>query len=169
VKFRRLDVDRIRQFTEAIRPLFDEKDKHLIVAAANELFSDGRILAVLSKDAENTPGVFQKVTVGVRNIAQMPDGGIGIRSPSKPFYVIPSDEVPRGPWPKQLVLVQHSVGIALGMQFVTRRGTPVDIRSFETVVAAFGKTKSGRRRLAKRLKELGMKVRFRAATKVTVK
>jgi hypothetical protein len=146
-----------------VRAWFDDKDKYLIIAAINELYSDGKIRATLGSDDENTPGVSQQVRVTAANLRRTADDGLALDGPRKRFVVIPDDEVPRGPWPRKLVLVQHSVGISMEFQFLTKRGDPVDLSSAEGILRSFSKTRGQRAYLVRRLRELG----FEASSMLT--
>lgn len=154
-KFRRIDKTWLRNFINRVRKYFNDKDKHLIVAAINELLSNGRIQATLSSDTDNTPGVSSKVVVGPGNLERDEHGNLALRGPQEGMFIISDLDVPRGPWPRKLVLVQHSVGISIGCQFITKSGDPVDISSIEGVLRSMGKTAGQRRAITRKLRELG--------------
>jgi len=158
--YRRVGVSAIRDFVNGVRGWFDDKDKYLIIAAINELYSDGKIRAILGSDEDNTPGVSQRITVTAANIHRTGDGGLTLDGPFDSFVVIPDDEVPRGPWPGKLVLVQHSVGIMMQFQFVTKCGNPVDLSSFEGILKSFSKTRGQRAYLVRRLRQLGFEAQI---------
>lgn len=160
IKFRRVDQTRLHDFTSHAKNWFDEKDKYLVIAAVNELFAGGRIQATLSRDADNTPGVTRKAIVGPANLERDVNGSLSLCSPSQKILVISASEIPRGPWPRKLVLVQHTVGMLIGTQFVTRNGAPIDISSIDAVLRSFAKTKSQRSTLTRRLRQLGFRIKF---------
>ncbi len=158
--FRSVDSTAIRQFVTFSRALLDHKDKFLLVGALNELLSKGRVLATLLPDAENTPGIAQRVIVTANNLHLSPEGALSLLGPEQRFHVLADDQIPRGPWPRFPVVVQHSVGISMGVQFVTRRGAPVNIRTMETVLQSLATTRGERAYLAARLRRLGLQVEF---------
>lgn len=57
--------------------------------------------------------VSSKSIVGPGNLERDERGSIAIRGPKERMLVISDSEVPRGPWPQALVLVQGSVGIGM--------------------------------------------------------
>jgi hypothetical protein len=157
-KFRKVDEAWLRAFVGRVRQWFDDKDKYLIVAAVNELFSQGRIQATLKADPDNTPGVREKIVVGPGNLERDERGSIKICGPKQRTLVISDAEVPRGPWPRALVLVQGCVGMGFEGQFVTKRGDAVDISSMTGVLESFAKTRGQRAALTKRLRKLGFEI-----------
>ena len=164
LKFRAVDASTLGSFVHLARAWFDEKDKYLLVGAVNEIFSKGRVVATLGNDTGNTPGICQRVVVTANNLERTSGGGLALRGPEKPLFVISSTNVPRGRWPQVPVVVQHSVGISLGFQFVTKRGKPLDISSMEGVLGSLASTKGERSYLSRRLRELGLEIRFQRRT-----
>ena len=162
LKFRAIGADRLKAFVSWVRQLFDTKDKYLIVAAVNELFSNGRFCATLSTDLENTPGISMKAVIGPKHLERDEHGHLALRSSFQGMQVISDTEIPRGPWPRQPVLVQHSVGIILGIQFVTRDGTSVDISNTGGILASLARTSGQRAALTRRLRELGFEITWRS-------
>lgn len=160
MKFRRIDEGRIRDFINYVKKLFDDKDKYLIVAAVNELFSRGRFQATLSKEPENTPGVLTKHIARLSYLERTENGHISLRIPAKKIRFISSTEVPRGPWPRELVLVEHTEGMAFQVQFLTKQGDPINLSNFETVLLSFAKTKGERGALVRHLRQLGFQVQL---------
>jgi hypothetical protein len=160
-KFRTVDADRLSSYIQLARGWFDDKDKHLIVAALNEVLSHSRVQATIENDSDNTPGICWRVVVTAHNLERTVKGALALRGPEKPFLVIPENQVPRGTWPRIPVLVQHSVGISIGVQFVTKHGTPVDISNGEGVLRTFSSTPGERSYLSRRLRQLGLEVRFK--------
>ena len=63
--------------------------------------------------------MFQSV-VEIKDINRTPEGTIALKGPSHKMHVVSSTEVPRGRWPNAPVVVQHAVGISIGMQFVKK-------------------------------------------------
>lgn len=140
--------------------LFDEKDNYLIAAAINQLMSNGKFQATLGDDPDNTPGVLKKTVVSPWNLERTKDGRISLKGGKESIYVISDTKIPRGPWPKDLVLVQHTKGINIGTQFVTRYGTPVNLETMETILLSFSKTKGQRAALTRRMRQLGFDIRW---------
>lgn len=152
VQNRTVDTDVLRRFIGKVRPLFDAKDINLIIAAINELFSGGCVTATLSDDADNIAGVL-RTTVVTAHMLTLEDGKLSLRTKVEPFLVISNTEVPKGPWPKRLVLPMHCDGIRIGVQLVTRKGDPVDLRD---IFSSLGRTKGQRAAVTRRMKELGI-------------
>ncbi len=150
----------LRSFAQLARVWFDQKDKYLLVGALNEIFSRGRVWATLGADADNTPGICQKVVVTAHNLERTPEGGLALLTPERPLHVMSSTEVPRGRWPSLPVVVEHSVGISLGYQLVTRQGRPVDISSMKGILKSLSSTAGARSNLSRRLRQLGLEIRF---------
>jgi hypothetical protein len=157
-------VKDISDFGRRVRPLFDATDPYLITAAVNEVLSKGRVKAILGSDARNTPGVRVDLRVSPRDLVRNDDGALALRSPEIPIAILPNDrEVPLR-WSKKVILVQHSIGMMLEGRFVNEEGAPVDLSSMDSVLGSFAKTQRGRRRLERRMKELGCLVRWRNPT-----
>lgn len=157
-KHRKLDESVLGEFIDYANTIFDEKDKYLIVAALNEIFSKGRVRAILGNDEENTPGILIQSVVGIKDINRTSEGGITLTGPSHNLHVLSSTEVPRGRWPNAPVLVQHSVGISLNFQLVKKDRNPVNISSTEALLNSFSSTPVETRRLIRRLKKIGFNV-----------
>jgi hypothetical protein len=158
--FRKISVATIQTFLVQLRSWFDEKDKHLTTCAINELYSRGRIRAILSDDEENTPGVSLKVIVTAANLRRNDQGQLSLLSPSGSMYVASDSEVPRGPWPGNLLLVQGYHGFVIQQQFVTRRGEPVDLSDFKSILKSLAKTRGQRSYLTRQLRELGFTIHY---------
>ena len=157
-KHRRLDEVILGEFIEYANSLFDAKDKYLVVAALNEIFSKGRVRATLGNDAENTPGIMVQSVVDIKNINRTSEGGITLTGPSHNLFVASSTEVPRGRWPNSPVIVQHSAGISIGMQFVKKDRSPVNISSTEALLNSFSSSPEETKRLIRRLKKIGFTI-----------
>lgn len=152
--FRKVDKSTLDAFINLAKTWFDDKDKYLIVGALNEIFSNGRVWATL--DADNIPGICQQTIVSANNLERTPDGRLALRGPEHSFFVISSTEIPRGRWPKMPVLIQHSVGITLGIQFVNKYKKPINISSMSSIIESFSSTKGQRRYLSQCLNRLGI-------------
>ncbi|MEJ1463350.1 MAG: hypothetical protein RPU15_08745 [Candidatus Sedimenticola sp. (ex Thyasira tokunagai)] len=160
-KFRKINDSILESFINLAKTWFDDKDKYLIVGALNEIFSGGRVWATLNTDADNTPGICCQAVVNANNLERTPDGGLALRGPGHPFLVISSTDIPRGRWPRVPVLVQHSVGISLGIQFVNKHKNPVNISSTAGIIESFSSTVGERRYLSQCLNRLGMKITYK--------
>lgn len=160
-RFRKCGEVGIRDFVSRTRNLFDDKDKYLLVAMVNQLNSGGRIFATLSSDEQNMPGICEKVTVTVADLRRTPDGQWSLEGPKTKFRVIPGDEVPRGQWPPMPVLVKGTESMRMGFQFLTKRGTPVDISNLEGIIRSLGQTTDERALLVRHMKKLGFEIRFK--------
>jgi hypothetical protein len=159
VQNRTVDTDFLRGFIGKMRPQFDAKDINLIIAAINELFSGGRVTATLSDDADNIVGVQRKVVV-TADMLDLENGNLTLRTNEDAFLVISNTEVPKGPWPKRLVLPTDCDGMQISAQFVTRKGEPVDLRTFGTILSSLGRTKGQRAAVTRRTKQLGLEVKW---------
>lgn len=154
VQNRTVGVEYLRDFIGKVRPLFDAKDINLIIAAINELFSGGRVIATLSNDADNIPGVQSKVVV-TADMLRLENGKLSLRPKAEKFLVISDTEVPKGVWPKRLVLPMHCA-IRMGARCVTRSGEFVDLTNFKTILSSLGRTKGQRAAVTRRFRELGL-------------
>jgi len=159
VAFRAVDKLKISDFVSRAKILFDEKDKYLLVAMANEIYSDGKIKAILAQDGENTPGIHQKLVLSASNIHRNDKGELTIKIASD-HTIISNSKVPRGPWPGVPVIVQGTHGILNRFQVVTKAGEPVDMSNFEKILLSLSKTKGQRISLQRRLRQLGFSISF---------
>ncbi len=164
LRMRTVDETRLREFVRFARTVLDENDKYAIVAAINEIFSNGTYRAVLGDGPQNMPGVTRTIVVGPGAIKRGEDGSLGFKTPSFPIRIISATEVPRGRWPRgAAVIVQHTVGMSIGGQLVTKRGDPVDLTSIGSVIASFAKSEGQRRYLKGHLRRLGFEIEWRRA------
>lgn len=160
-RFRAVGERQLREFVRFGRSLLDGNDKYLIVAVANEIFSGGRFRAVLGPEPVNMPGIMATLVVGPSGLRRNKDGVIGLGSPRVKIHVISETEIPRGPWPRNtIVLVQHTAGMSFNAQLVTKHGDPIDLTSAETVIASFAKSEGQRRYVKGHLRRLGFDVHF---------
>lgn len=157
-KHRKLNEVALGEFIEYASAMLDEKDGHLVVVILNEIFSKGRVKATLGNDTENTPGIMVQSAVEIKDINMTPEGGITLTGPAHNFHVLSSTEVPRGRWPNVPVIVQHSVGISIGIQFVRKDGSPVDISSTSGLLNSFSSSTEETKRLIRRLKRIGLTI-----------
>jgi len=160
--YRRVDAISIKEFVDQVRNWFDDKDKHLTLSAVNELYSRGKIKAILGDDRENTPGIAWRITVTAANLEIDAAGQLSLRGPKGNLYVVSNSEIPKGPWPGAPLLVQGYDGFVIQQQFVTKRGNPVNLASFEAILMSFAQTPGERAYLTRRLRELGVEVRYRS-------
>lgn len=164
--FRAVEKSKIRDFITRTRAWFDDKDKYLLVAATNEVYSGGEIKATLSEDYGNTPGMHVKLVLTASNIYRNDSGELTIKSPPFDHAIISSSEVPRGPWPGIPVIVEKTEGMTLNFQFITETGKPININSFEDLLLNLSKTESQRMALEKRFRELGCEITFQVQEEV---
>ncbi len=162
IKFRKTDEHLLMKFINLAKTWFDNKDKHLIVCALNEIFSRGRVWATLRNDPDNTPEICQQVVVSANNLERTQDGGLALRGPKKPCLVISSTEIPRGRWPRVPVVVQHSVGISFVMEFVNKHKKPINISSMTGLIESFSSTVGEKRYLSQCLRKLGIKITYQS-------
>ena len=94
--------------------------------------------------------------VDIKNICRTPEGRITLTGPSHNMFVASSTEVPRGRWPNSPVIVQHSVGISIGMQFVKKDRSPVNISNTDAILNSFSSSPEETERLIRRLKKIGL-------------
>jgi len=125
--------------------------------SSNELRTKGFVKAILDSGPENKPGVELTVIVSPK-LLDFKDGRFHLKSPQIPITVVPdSREVPYR-WTKRVVLVQHSSGMNLQIQMMTRSGRPIDLSDIGSVLKTFAADPKDRLQLAKRLKQLGIDV-----------
>ena len=162
-KFRKVNEAGIREFIHQARGWLDDEDKLLIVAAINEIFSNGKVLATLANDKDNTPGIKWNVVVDPSNLYCAEDGRLALRTPYMGFKVISDTEIPRGRWPQLPVIVKGWGNFDFGFQFYNKQGDPIDLTNLKTVFKSFAKTKSDRNYLIKCLRQLGFKVNVKTS------
>lgn len=155
--FRTVNEVMLSNFLAYAKKLFDKEDKHLLVAAANEIYSNGKIKATLSNDQKNTPGISQEVIVTAANIHRSKTGNLCFKIPND-FVIVSATEVPRGPWPGKPIFIQNTGGMSFGVQPVTKTGDPLDLRNLDETIRGITKTKGEIRALKCRLKKLGFEL-----------
>jgi hypothetical protein len=158
-KFRIVDEVSLRSFLQIAHNWFDDKDGTLLVAALNEILSDGRITATLNNDTGNTPGICEKVIMTAHNLTGSPSEGLKFTGPQRAILVLSGTEIPRGRWPRVPVLVQHT-RMSIGAEFVTKRGIPINLGNFEEIMQALSTTAGERSYLSRRLRTLGFEITF---------
>lgn len=165
-RMRTVGETRLREFIRFARMVLDKNDKYTIVAAINEIFSNGRYRAVLDDGHQNMPGITRTIVVGPGAIKRTREGTLGFKTPSFPIRIISATEVPQGRWPQGVVvIVQHTVGMSIGAQLVTKDGYPVDLTSLNSVIASFAKSERQRRYLKGHLRQLGFDVDYMLSPK----
>ena len=158
---RDMDEATLRGFVRFARTLFDGDDKYALVAAINEIYSGGIYTAVLSSDDRNMPGLYRRIVVGPSAIQLDANGQLSFKTPAFPLRIISATDVPRGPWPRgAAVIVQHTVGMSIGGQLVTRRGDPIDLTSLATTIASFARNPGQRRYIRAHFRKLGLRIEF---------
>lgn len=164
-RMRSVDETRLREFVRFARTVLDNHDKYAVVAAINEIFSNGTYRAVLGDGSQNMPGLIRTIVVGPGALKRGDDGNLALKTPSFPISIISATEVPRGRWPRgSAVVVQHTVGMSIGFKLVTKRGDPVDLTSMATIIASFAKSDRQRRYLQSHLRRLGFEIQWYDAT-----
>jgi hypothetical protein len=159
LKHRKLDLSAYEKFINFAHGVFDKEDCLLIIAAVNEIFSNGRLTVHLS-GSNDLPCMFCRDVIQMKHFERSAAGKLSLSTPEHPVCIVSDSEVPRGRWPHALVIPQHCVGVSLGSRFVTPRGDPVDLQSFETVIRSFANTPAQRRALRRRFKQLGFDLQF---------
>jgi hypothetical protein len=159
IKNRKLDSSLLYEYIEFGKNLFDCKDRYLVIAALNDIFSSGRFRAVLSGDEDNTPGILIRNLVSIKDIQRTDRGGLTLSGPDQNFHVISSTEIPRGSWPKVPVMIQNAAGMAIMMQFEKKDGTAINIGSTEALLNCFATNDKETERLKRHLNKLGFVVR----------
>lgn len=160
-RFRGVDEPWMRSFVARAGALLDDKDKYLITAALNELFSGSRFRAYLGSDPDNTPGVEVTIVVTPGQLRKSPNGGVTVEA-AVPIMVIPKAKIPRGRWPRGgVVLLEHTADMTIRSRVVNREGEPVNLQTLQDVIAAFGKTEHQRRFLVSHFARLGLKLSFK--------
>ncbi len=154
--YRKVSADVLAQFIAFAKTLFDELDWHVTTVAINELFSHGRYKAQIENDARCTPGLLFSSVVTAYNLTREPNGNLSIKGPEQKVKVIPADCIPRGPWPKNPVMIQGSTGIAIMFQFINKSGHPINITNFQTILNTIAETDHQKRYLVGRLRKLGI-------------
>lgn len=156
---RNIEEAEIRDFIGKMKKTFESKDSFLITAAVNEILSRGKIKAELSNDPENTPGILVTHII-TPNSLTVSDGNLVLKSPTGEIQVVPDDkEVPLR-WSSRIIVVQHSFGMRMNFRFVGEDEKPIDISNIRMILLSLARTPEGRNRLVKRLKKLGINVKF---------
>ncbi len=166
LRYRAVGSATIRQFIELGRLVFDSHDGSLLVAILNDVLSHGRFTATLGPEPENTPCIMRTTVVTAHDLGVQADGRLALLTREESFAVASSENVPRGQWPRVPIIVEHSAGIQLGTQFITRRGHPVDMSNFGTLLRSIATTRGERSYLRGRLRKLGFEIEFGKPTGV---
>lgn len=158
-KNRKTQEKHIRDFVTRMRTVLDPLDNFLITAAANEMRSGGKIKAQLGNDEANTPSI--AVTIIVKpSCFYLENGTLAFRTPQFPIEILPADkEIPQST-SKKAFFLQHSVGLSLSGQMVTEDGSPVNLTNLHTMLASMMETETGRKKMVRRLKKLGIIVEW---------
>jgi len=160
-RFRSIDENDLREFVIFVRTILDEYDKYAIVAAINEIFTNGTYRAILGKDKKNMPGISKKIVVGPSAFTRGEDGRLVFQMPETKWTVISETKVPRGRWPRNSpIIVQNTAGITIRMEAMTKSGDPVDLTSLASVIASLAKSEGQRRYLKGHFRRLGFEISF---------
>jgi len=111
-------------------------------------------------DGKDTPVVYRREVVRMSHFYRDETGKLAVATPKRPIVIIPDDEVPRGQWPRALVIPRGCVGVGMGVQMVTPKGDPIDLHTFKTIVESFSTTPMQRAALTKRFKHLGFDLKY---------
>lgn len=154
---RKTSEHHIYAFVEKVGDLFRHPDGFLITAAVNQIRSGGTVQALLGPEPDNIPGI-QLTSVVTPNNLYLIDDHIGIKGPKCDVQVIPDTKDVPYRWRNKAVVVQHSYGMRVQSQLVTRAGRPLDITNIKTILQSFMVDPHDRRLLVRRLRQLGFEV-----------
>lgn len=158
---KRTRAEHIAAFSQAVRARCDPYDGDLLVAVANVLRSPRQLRVVFSTDSECRPGVARNVVIAPRHLV-VEDGCVKLRVPDRRLEVLPANDDKL--WRRDsMALVQHSPGPFIQATFVTRDGHAVDLRNLQTMLLSLARTPSSRRYLQRRLRKLGIDLKFAKA------
>lgn len=157
-RHRGLRPDELKTFMNTARKWFDSNDKYLLVAIINDVCSDGRFQATLGDDPNNTPAISQRIVIRIRDLTRDSRGRLSVVTPYVKCTVVSANEVPRGAWPRNPVIVEQSAGIRLLFQFVTRQGTPLKCTNVATLLNSLATSQGAGMAIVKRLRQLGFKM-----------
>jgi hypothetical protein len=155
---RKIREKHLREFVRRLRCVVNEVDGYLLVAAVNEIRSNGFIKAVLGQEPENIPGAQHTVVVTPRMFTYE-NGTFKMSHEMRQVIVSKSEELPYR-WRRAMVLVQDSGGMAMVVQYVTRQGKPVNLTNLQTVFDEFINDPHERGPFLKRMKRFGLKVQL---------
>lgn len=154
----------IRDYVQRVRSLLESGDEHLIVAAFNELRSNGVLKAVIGPEPDCAPGLEQTVVVGPEDFVRDPaQNKLALVTPPMPYQVVPRDQEVRHQRLDMPIVLVDPVGMIFRIRMVTRTGRPVDISSLEAMIASVGETLEDRLALQGRFQELGYTLEFSQA------
>lgn len=159
---RKIGLADVKDFVNEVKPVLDKKDSTLILAAYNELLSDGKIVAGLSNDAENSPAISLRVPVKISDLIW---DGTGIKLAHGRLHVFSKYEEIR---PRKLrgpALIAGLGAPPMRMQLVTEYGNPIDLTSMGTILKSFIRSKRDVTRLKRHLGKFGLKVEVDVAEK----
>jgi hypothetical protein len=156
-KNRKIRRNHIMNFSRRVRMILDEKDVNLIICSVNEIRSNGKFKAFLTKDSDNVPGVSQEITLKHSDIKVAPDGNFTMQTAIDHIIINKSKNV-INKWTKKMVFLERSGGIKLSFQFVNKHGDPININSLEEVLACLSRTESDRKALKRHLSKYGLKM-----------
>jgi hypothetical protein len=149
----------LRQFVGVAQPWFDEKDKNVLVAILNDAISRGRFVAELGPEPLNIPHIRTRVVLKAADIGRNSDGNL-TTSCAVP-HAVTSRRIPlRGRWPRMPVFLEGTGDIGITIEWVNRHGHRIDLRDFRNVLVGLSTTEEDRLALARRLKRLGIVVRY---------
>ncbi len=151
---RRVDLETL---TGELEALVDQTLFHLVIAAANELRTRGKLRAVLGTDPNRTVALQCEVVVRPKHL-MLHEGELTL-SPPSPRIRIVSSEIPEPVAPsRDLVMVQHQTRPALQVRLTASDGHPIDLTTPETMLSSLARTPARRGALLRRLRQLGVQV-----------
>lgn len=148
----------IQNYIARMRNILDPLDYHLIISITNELNTSGKLKAVLLNDEKNSPGIEIVNEVSPENFS-VENSKLIFKSGGKPLRILPKDRE-ESIMKYDMLLLQQGVGMTLLYRFVDEEGFPINIKNMQTIMQGFARTSSGRKRLKKRLNELGYEITF---------
>lgn len=157
---RKIGEQHTREFVQAMRSVIDDKAFALIVAAYNEIMSDGSIRATLASDAANTPAISQTLIMRVRDIKVSPSGQLGIHFGRGPFQILPDDAEANPRKLKGPAVVRGQLAPVLTMQVVNEHGERVDLTNMETMLRSMMRSRRDVLRVQRRMRRLGFRLRI---------
>lgn len=150
----------VRACLAELRSVIDAHDFGLVVAAYNQIMSDGSITADLTNNAANLPAIQAVHVVRIRDISLDQDGRLALHAARGPIAILPDDVETRPRKLKGPAIVRGEVAPVLSVQLVNDAGQPVDLTNFEATLRSLMPTPRDQRRMQRRMRQLGLHLRF---------
>lgn len=157
---RKMKERHIRLFVSRIRELVDPLDNFLVLAAVNEMRTQGKVLATLGEEPENVPGIQTTVIIKPSGLI-LEDGRLALSSRVRSSIRVLNEvqeECMR--WSTGVSIISGAIGFRLNFMVLTEDGIPVDLSTLHSIIGSLMSTPDGRRKTISRLKRLGLKVKF---------